>query len=116
MKTNQQVYDALTDCIENRWKKHARARHGVALNVPPCALCKLFDGGIMSFRDGTGGAVSMPAPGCHACPLYLTNGFRGCAGGTAFSIWATGPTKRRAAKMLAELETAKVHFFGDWTK
>lgn len=115
MITNQDVFDALTSCIEDRWEWHAAHPDGEDRCVTDCALCRLFDGRTESEYDDNGEYVGeISCTDCEACPVFLMNGGKGCASGSAFDIWFRETNRETATVMLDSLKAAKKHFFGDW--
>ena len=107
--TNQQVYDALTDCIEKRWVKIVKGGGIREVDIPTCHLCELF---------------YYKTDDCSPCPLKI---YEGTEQPTPFAAacthdkaahwkWANaGNNSESAAKeVLRVLRATKKHFFGDW--
>lgn len=105
--TNKEVFDALTSCIDGRWRWHSLSPTGYSGHAAnSCALCHLFDGGNYSFTK--------PSEECHRCPVFLMNNGKGCADGSSFMRWADNHNKTNDKRVLSELVAARVYFFGDW--
>lgn len=108
MITNKDVKDALTHCINNRWKLIAKGR--LEWYVSKCALCELFGGhNEESRRNGR----FKPSNRCKGCPVYLRNGGKGCATGSHFMKFIGDRTPESAQAMLQFLRDTRKHFFGD---
>jgi hypothetical protein len=115
--SKQEVFNALTSCIKDRWKLNADDPDGYDSNAADCALCELFYERA-GFRPST-----YP---CEPCPVYMNNGGLGCSTGSTYDKWALSvppeDTQQRAVDMLAELQTIQRRYFGnsvehegDWT-
>lgn len=113
MITNQKVYDALTNCIEERWELHAESLTGFDDSASLCALCNLFEGYIISQLkpDRSGNRSSRE---CRRCPIFIHNNGKGCAHKSLYSEWIEHPTQRKAQAMLESLREIKQLYFGDW--
>lgn len=112
MITNQQVKDALDECINERWKEIVKG--ATERQLPSCALCELFGGGNRYASSLTG---TVPAWECEGCPVYLRNGGKGCADGSQYTEWSRRgrqerPVRTRARNMLKFLQDTRKHFFG----
>ena len=105
MITNKEVKDALTHCIDKRWRPLAKGKG--LWDVPQCALCGLFDGG-----NGWDGRRFKPRDECKGCPVYLRNGGKGCAAGSHFVEFMNARTPESAHAMLKFLRDTREHFFG----
>lgn len=114
--TNQDVLNALNSCIEQKWTRIYREGKRES-DVADCALCALFDGGLV--KDFTiEGSGYKPNSGCKGCPLFLMNKGLGCGEGSTYAKFGTVPpddvAKYRgiSGKMLGDLKKARKHFFG----
>jgi hypothetical protein len=106
MKTNKQVLDALTHCINKRWKLLAQGAR--EYSVLDCALCDLFDG--CNFVRNN---KLTPSTNCKGCPVYLHNKGKGCAAGSLYIEFNKHSSILNAKKMLNSLKDARKHFFGE---
>ena len=104
--TNQEVYDALTECIEKRWKLIVENGGGDDYRTPVCQLCEIW-----YFSNAN----------CSGCPLQLFEKTKqprysgACmAKNASYKKWSEKRDKDSAECVLKVLQETRNHFFGDW--